>query len=178
MSEECCSGHISGVPSVHQTLDEMAFERGIWSAAMDGNVEKLKHFLSKGVDPSICDPSGYTALHYAARHGKETACKILLSHRANPNAQTHGGATPLLRAAYVGHTNIISLLLQYNADPSISDSDGKTPLHKAAEGQRFAAANILVTVRPELKSITDKRGLTPMQYVDTKNTELLKLLCV
>ncbi|XP_035227609.1 uncharacterized protein LOC118199856 [Stegodyphus dumicola] len=42
--------------------DEMAFEKGIWSAALDGDVERLKHFLYEGVDPSLCDSSGYTAL--------------------------------------------------------------------------------------------------------------------
>ncbi|XP_078523093.1 uncharacterized protein LOC144792096 isoform X2 [Lissotriton helveticus] len=59
----CCS-HGSSVTSqsVHQTLDEMDFERGIWSAAMDGDLERVKKFIKKGADPSLPDKSGYTAL--------------------------------------------------------------------------------------------------------------------
>lgn len=84
-----CSAHHS-TPSVHQTLDEMDFERGdmltllcslsrflicnittywhalffkgIWSAALVGDLERAKSFLTKGTDPNIKDQAGYTAL--------------------------------------------------------------------------------------------------------------------
>ena len=40
----------------------MEFERGIWSAAMDGERERVKKFLGRGIDPSSVDSAGYTAL--------------------------------------------------------------------------------------------------------------------
>ncbi|RXM94155.1 BTB/POZ domain-containing protein KCTD9 [Acipenser ruthenus] len=58
----CCS-HGSAAPhSVQQTLDEMDFERGIWSAAVDGDLDRVRTFLLKGTDPNTVDRAGYTAL--------------------------------------------------------------------------------------------------------------------
>ncbi|GFS50905.1 ankyrin repeat domain-containing protein 39 [Trichonephila clavipes] len=175
-THECYGHHGSYRYGVEQSLDEIAFEKGIWGTALDGNFEKLKSILDKGEDPSIPDSSGYTALHYASRNGKELACKLLLDNRANPNAQTHGGATPLHRAAFLGHSNIVSLLLQYKADPCICDSDGKTALHKGAEGQHYKVCRILVDSKPELKQMADKKGSLPVNYVKENNTSLLSLL--
>lgn len=56
-----CSGHFSA-PSVHQTLDELEFERGIWSAALNGDLTEVKRHLLKDIDADKTDKSGYTAL--------------------------------------------------------------------------------------------------------------------
>ncbi|KAL7884182.1 hypothetical protein AOLI_G00069520 [Acnodon oligacanthus] len=127
-----CNAHHS-TPSVHQTLDEMDFERGIWSAAMDGDLERVKSLLRKGTDTNIKDQASYTALHYSSRAGHRSVCELLLDHGACANSQTRGGATPLHRAAYCGHLAIVQLLLTHGADPQLTDDDGSTPLHKAAE---------------------------------------------
>lgn len=60
-----CSAHSSGAPSVHQTLDEMEFERGIWSAAVSGDLEEVQRRLGKGENANRTDSSGYTALVWA-----------------------------------------------------------------------------------------------------------------
>uniref|UniRef100_A0A4W2FWM7 Ankyrin repeat domain-containing protein 23 n=1 Tax=Bos indicus x Bos taurus TaxID=30522 RepID=A0A4W2FWM7_BOBOX len=57
----CCS-HPSAAPGVQQTLDEMDFERGIWSAALNGDLGRVKYLIQKAVDPSQPDSAGYTAL--------------------------------------------------------------------------------------------------------------------
>ena len=55
---ECASS-----PTLYgQSLSEMDFERGVWSAAMDGELQKVRSFLDKGGDPNTTDSSGYTAL--------------------------------------------------------------------------------------------------------------------
>ena len=48
--------------SVCQTLDEMEFERGVWSAAMNGEIQKVDTYLQNGGDANVLDTSGYTAL--------------------------------------------------------------------------------------------------------------------
>ena len=59
-SEGCdCSSKPS---SLAQSLTEMDFERGIWQAALDGDVNRVKSLLDKGGDPDVRDGSGYTAL--------------------------------------------------------------------------------------------------------------------
>ena len=60
-SEHCCSGE-NLTPSVYQTINELEFERGIWSSALNGEVDKIKQHLSKGVNPNATDSSGYVAL--------------------------------------------------------------------------------------------------------------------
>ncbi len=35
---------------------------GIWSAAMDGDVERVRTFIKKGIDPNTRDQANYTAL--------------------------------------------------------------------------------------------------------------------
>ena len=45
-----------------QSLSEKDFERGIWQAALDGDVNKVRKLLDKGTDPNSWDGLGYTAL--------------------------------------------------------------------------------------------------------------------
>ncbi|XP_054708821.1 ankyrin repeat domain-containing protein 39-like [Uloborus diversus] len=173
---ESCHGDCSHQPSAcTQSLNEMQFERGIWGAAMDGDVEKVQEMLRKSIDPSMRDSSGYTALHYAARHGKQRVCEVLLKSNANPNAQTPGGATPLHRAAFAGNDVIVNMLLKFKADPMLRDSDGRTALHKAAEGQHIECCKLLLKLNKNLKEELDKRGFPPSYYVHPEQEELKKL---
>ena len=98
--------------STTQTLTEMEFERGIWTAAIDNNLSKLEHMLAiQRQDPNAKDSSGYTALHYACRSGHCQAAKLLIQHGADPNSTTHSGTTPLHRACYMGHKDLVQLLI-------------------------------------------------------------------
>ena len=45
-----------------QSLSEMDFERGIWRAALDGDVKRVTILLDKGTDSNSRDGLGYTAL--------------------------------------------------------------------------------------------------------------------
>ncbi|XP_041065814.1 ankyrin repeat domain-containing protein 39-like isoform X2 [Carcharodon carcharias] len=161
----CCS-HGSSVPSsVHQTLEEMDFDRGIWSAASNGDFNRVQRFLEKGTDPNLPDLSGYTALHYASRRGDYEICEYLLRKGANSNVQTKGGATPLHRAAYCGHLSVLNLLLSYGAIPAITDDDGATPLHKAAERCHQEVCEALLQQNPALRTVKDRRSRAPHDLV-------------
>lgn len=71
--------------------------------------------------------NGYTALHWAAKHGKPEVCKLLLSRPGvDTDTRSNGGYTALHLAAMHGHENIIELLVQtYKADSNIRDYSGK-----------------------------------------------------
>ena len=45
-----------------QNLDEMDFTRGIWFAAINGEVEEVQKYLDKKSSPDVLDSSGYSAL--------------------------------------------------------------------------------------------------------------------
>ncbi|XP_021113686.1 ankyrin repeat domain-containing protein 39 isoform X1 [Heterocephalus glaber] len=122
--------------------------QGIWSAALDGDLARVKSFIQKAMDPSQPDSAGYTALHYASRNGHYAVCQFLLESGAKCDAQTHGGATALHRASYCGHTEIARLLLSHGSDPQLVDDDGMTSLHKSAVKVRATAiASLSVLTR-------------------------------
>ncbi|XP_021113691.1 ankyrin repeat domain-containing protein 39 isoform X7 [Heterocephalus glaber] len=113
--------------------------QGIWSAALDGDLARVKSFIQKAMDPSQPDSAGYTALHYASRNGHYAVCQFLLESGAKCDAQTHGGATALHRASYCGHTEIARLLLSHGSDPQLVDDDGMTSLHKVSSASETRA---------------------------------------
>ncbi|XP_035291550.1 ankyrin repeat domain-containing protein 39 isoform X3 [Anguilla anguilla] len=160
----CCAQNLAA-PSAHQTLDEMDFERGIWAAALNGDLERVKSLLQKGTSPNVRDQAGYTALHYASRAGNEAVCELLLDGGACANPQTQGGATPLHRSAYCGHLGVVKLLLDHGADPLLCDDDGSSPLHKAAEQGQAEVCELLLQRCPTLRTLTDKRSRPPYQLV-------------
>lgn len=153
----CCEHGPSGL---RETVEEMDFQRGIWAAALDGDINRVRRFIEKGTDPNQTDKFGYTALHYSSRHGNLSVCRLLLDCGADSNAQTHGGSTPLHRAAYCGHIMVVKLLLDRGADPTKVDSDGRTALHKAAEGGQKELGCLLLHHNTGLHEIQDCRGLT------------------
>lgn len=105
-----CS-HSSG-SSLSQTLDEMEFERGLWSAALENDCERTKTLLDKGHDPSKPDSAGFTPLHYAVRGASCELVECLLKSGASVNVQTKAGkATALHRACSKGRPDIVKLLL-------------------------------------------------------------------
>ncbi|XP_056149976.1 ankyrin repeat domain-containing protein 39 [Lampris incognitus] len=158
----CCSHQVTST-SVCQTMDEMDFERGIWSAAMDGDLTRVKSLVQKGTDPNQRDLAKYTALHYASRSGHLAVCKFLLESGACASPQTSGGATPLHRAAYCGHLDVVRLLLHFRADPLLCDDDGASPLHKAAERGHKEVCMLLLQRCPSLQSQVNKKLQLPYQ---------------
>ncbi len=73
--------------------------------------------------------SGFTALHWAAKHGNSDMVKLLAGNcGADVNVKSHGGYTPLHLACQFGHMDVFDLLVKaYGADPLIRDNAGKTP---------------------------------------------------
>ncbi|XP_031554891.1 ankyrin repeat domain-containing protein 39-like [Actinia tenebrosa] len=160
----CCKCHSSS--SYGQNMSEMDFARGVWTAAMDGEFEKVEDYLNKGGDPNAVDSSGYTALHYASRSGHFAVCELLLMKGACANAQTRSGqVTPLHRAAYCGRIGVVNLLLRHQADPTLCDTDGQTALHKASEKGHKEIVQLLVDRNPGLQQIKDNRGRTALDII-------------
>ncbi|XP_075030897.1 ankyrin repeat domain-containing protein 39 isoform X2 [Calonectris borealis] len=168
----CCPSRVA-VPSVHQSLPEMDFERGIWSAARDGDEPRVLQLLERRGEPSQPDLAGYTALHYASRNGHLGVCRLLLQRGARCDARTPGGATPLHRASYCGHLAVARLLLAHGADPATADEDGRTSLHKAAEQGHRELCALLLRHSPALAGIRDAKGRRPRDVADPAVQDLL-----
>ncbi|KAM6341838.1 ANR39 protein, partial [Podargus strigoides] len=170
----CCSSQVA-VPSVHQSLPEMDFERGIWAAARDGDEQRVLELLERRGEPSQPDLAGYTALHYASRNGHLGVCQLLLRWGARCDARTPGGATPLHRASYCGHLAIARLLLAHGADPAAIDLDGRTSLHKAAEQGHRELCALLLQHSPALAGVSDAKGRRPHDMAHAMVQDLLDI---
>ena len=73
--------------------------------------------------------NGYTALHWAAKHGNIEIIKLLAGkHQADVNIKSHGGYTALHIACQQGHHDIFDILVEkFEADQNIRDNAGKKP---------------------------------------------------
>ena len=89
--------------------------------------------------------SNCTALHFAARFGKEAVAGQLLQAGASVSAVDNVyGSTPMHLAAYIGKSLIANLLLQTNASPTAVNNDGRTPAKCAThQGHSNLAAMLL-----------------------------------
>ncbi|XP_059616523.1 ankyrin repeat domain-containing protein 39 [Phlebotomus argentipes] len=157
-----------------QTLNEMDFERGIWTAALYDDLDRLDVAIKRGATNDR-DNSGYTALHYAARAGHLEACRRLLSAGADANCTTNGGVTPLQRAAMMGRLEIVKFLCEKGAVAETRDSDGQNALHRAAQGGHKDVAVYLMGRNPRLKNTQDHRSRFPSDLV-AKDENLRRLL--
>lgn len=156
----CCC-----MPSVAvQSLDELDFQKGLWPAAAEGDLDRIRHLLDRH-DVNVRDGYGYTALHYAARAGHLRVVEFLLENGAEV-LSTNGGATPAHRAALMGHWEVLEIIM--DRDPKCieqQDDDGDTVLHKAAKGGHLDLCGRLLQTAPPLDHICNKRGLTWSQVV-------------
>lgn len=157
-----------------QSLDELEFERGIWTAAIENDESKLRTLIAKG-HLNDKDNSGYTALHYAARSGHLSICSILLENGTNVDERTHGGVTALHRAAMMGHDSILKLLLAHKANQLLQDSDGKTALHRAAEKGFVGACTLLMQHDPVCATIRDAKGRKPLDSIGEQSPNYSQL---
>ncbi|XP_029911322.1 ankyrin repeat domain-containing protein SOWAHC isoform X2 [Myripristis murdjan] len=103
----------------------------IYSAAC-ARVPDLSQLLRQ--DPSLANKkdftSGFTALHWAAKHGREDMATLVVDAGADVNTKSHGGYTPLHIAALHGHRHILDLLIgTYGAKENLRDYSGHLACH-------------------------------------------------
>uniref|UniRef100_A0A1A8HIF3 SOWAHA-C winged helix-turn-helix domain-containing protein n=2 Tax=Nothobranchius korthausae TaxID=1143690 RepID=A0A1A8HIF3_9TELE len=103
----------------------------IYSAA-SARVPDLLQLLTQ--DPLLANKkdftSGFTALHWAAKHGNKDMAALVADAGADVNTKSHGGYTPLHIAALHGHLHILDLLVgTYGAKENLRDYSGHFPSH-------------------------------------------------
>ena len=125
--QEARDAAIKTASSSLNTLDE-----SVQTAAINGDVEKLKVLLDKGnIHINASNYSGITALHYAAENNHLTAVQELLGHGASVDVPDINGRTPLYYVSVQGHADIAKELVENGADPHFIDKNGTTPLELA-----------------------------------------------
>lgn len=110
-------------------------------AALNGNLEEVKHLLSQGVD---IDVSNGAPLHRASYAGHTDVVKYLLSQKADPNANY---TSALNTAAYKGNLDIAKALVDAKADIHAENYQGveEEVLINAAAGGSIPMVNYLLS---------------------------------
>ena len=98
-------------------------------AASKNDMFNVKRLFNEDGDAvaSTRDPwNGYTALHWAAKHGNQQLVQFLVCEAGlNPDARSRGGYTPLILAACCNRQFVYQYLLNScGADPDIRDFAG------------------------------------------------------
>lgn len=120
-------------------------------AARSGRLERAVRLVTKGAPVDTRDPSGKTALHWAAWRNKRSQVRSLLDLGATVDAVDRIGQTPLVLASAGGHTDLTIDLLERGAAPD-GVGPGCTPLTGAAVDARLSCCLALRVfgAKPEL----------------------------
>uniref|UniRef100_A0A2M4CL14 Putative ankyrin n=1 Tax=Anopheles darlingi TaxID=43151 RepID=A0A2M4CL14_ANODA len=96
--------------------------------------------------------TGYTALHWAAKHGSEDVVKLVAGKlKADVNARTNGGYTALHIATQFGRNDIFELLCNvYKADRDMLDWSGKKALEYQKQMTSVSASTYSSEYEPKL----------------------------
>jgi ankyrin repeat protein len=120
-------------------------EAALVDKARDGDVDRVRDLLGRGVDPNATFAAEseadtppvtgkITALLFASWAGHTEIAKVLLEAGAEPGLGSLNGKTPLAAAAGKGHAGIVEALLEAGADPSASTERAGPPLGFAVHG--------------------------------------------
>ncbi|MCI9845604.1 ankyrin repeat domain-containing protein [Flavobacterium pectinovorum] len=93
-------------------------------AGKPNQIEIIKYFISKGVDPNKADKEGTTPLMVAASARETSVLEFLLPTAKNVNTQNVKGESALTNAVKSGTPEAVSLLLTKGADANVKDKDG------------------------------------------------------
>lgn len=119
-----------------------------WLAhAAAGHYRYVWGCLQAGVDASVVDEYGQTALYLAAWRGQVGVVRLLLAHWGDEvtlaiHQASHGGSTPLTVAQQQGHDEIVQLLSVASACAD-AQPVGSAPLEKMRETVRSTSTNIV-----------------------------------
>lgn len=103
------------------------------SAAYEGDFETVRFYLRNGIQPTVQDGWGGTALMYASGQGHVKIVRELLEAGVDVNERSRMDRTPLMSAALGGQYEVAKLLLDCGAETSLVDDEGLTAANIAHE---------------------------------------------
>ena len=132
-----------------ESVTESQFEAmdSLHQAAIDGDIDKVKSLIAKGVDVNA--KSGYgnwTPLHVAARYGHRHVSEVLLNNGAEVDAEARRQVTPLFYAVSHGHKNVAELFIEKGANVNVKiQLSQATPLYCASMDPHEELVDLLLS---------------------------------
>lgn len=174
----------------------------IHDGVLDGDIEKVRQCLEKGVDADIQKGQGVTPICLAIYDGKKEIVELLVDYGANINQglSEEDGVNPLLEAGIKDYPELVDFFLSRGATVGIhfaalqGDIDavrnfiqqnvpinskrnrGMTPLHLAAKGGHREIVNLLLDNGANINFYTPASE-TPLHWaVRCNHPEIVELL--
>ncbi|KTD73486.1 ankyrin repeat domain-containing protein [Legionella tucsonensis] len=132
------------------------------AAAETGDAKLVKMLFARGLDANAANDLGTTALHGAAKSGKNSLVRLFLS-RENIEVKNKKGETPLHFAARAGNDHTVELLIKSGANINVKDNSGKTPLHWAIESKNINLIKFLIQEGADIDA-TDIYNRSPIDH--------------
>ena len=101
---------------------------GIFLAAINGEVGKIRDLICAGNSPNMVDEWGLTPLMYAVRNARVSTFHLLLRHRANVNAVDSEGNSVLLHSVHGRNLFIFRRLLALGANVNYCNKENMNAL--------------------------------------------------
>lgn len=132
--------------------------------------------IDRGIELTIRNDNGDTALHVAAQKGNVAILKALNDAGCNINDRGNRGATPLHYAAITGNTEMVDAILASGADCTIQDNGGNLAFHLAEQNKHFGIAHLLKTHRTVVIPKNKHRATAAQQTEDTDDRIDIRLV--
>ncbi len=138
-------------------------------AAKSADLEAARAELARAADPSVTEPDGTTALHWAVHLEATDVVDVLLDAGADATATNRYGIAPLSLAAETGNASIVERLLTRGADANTVMPGGETALMTAARSGSAAAVRVLLTHGGDPNAREEIRGQTALMWAAGRN---------
>lgn len=119
--------------------------------------------IERGVDLSVVDKFGKTALHWTATHGRIPLLQLLLESNADMEIHSLDGSTPMHFSIFSDTTKALQLLLAAGADCEAADENGNTPLHLASIDAPKEMVKLLLQYGARVAA-TNREHATPLHF--------------
>jgi len=145
------------------------------------NLDLLKYFVEKGVDPNILDEKNNNTLILAASRANHEIIDYLISKTADVNIKNKEGMSGLTRATRSNSIDVMKLLVENGANIDVLDRSGNNLgfhlVDSYSDGEVFEEkAEYLVSQGLDIKA-TQNGNTTLLHHAIKKNdVDLLKVL--